>query len=256
MPVSFRTDILSMYNVRSLGTAVRTLYASMAKLSSGLAINVAADNPAGLVISEQFRARIASLNRQIENVSNTINKYRAVSGTVDSMRSRLVELRSLAVGAANEAGNSDEAQQAYSQAAEHIIESYNDTVASAEYNGMRVLDGSEGSLAAVAPLEGIDLSTPLNSAESLEKIDAAMRELDRVQIDLGATQKNDLESQLSSLLVRRESLTAAESQIRDLDYATEYSNFVGSMIRSQVNLALMSHTAGIANGLLRLMAGT
>ena len=82
MPVSFRTDILSMYNVRSLGTAVRTLYASMAKLSSGLAINVAADNPAGLVIVDQFRRRYWSVAR----VSLRPNRRSAISTTLPSIR--------------------------------------------------------------------------------------------------------------------------------------------------------------------------
>ena len=70
---------------------------------------------------------------------------------------------------------------------------------------------------------------------------------------MGATQKNELESHLASLHVSRDNLVAAESQVRDLDYATEYANFVSGMIRARTSVALMAHTVDLGRGLITLL---
>jgi flagellin len=251
--ITLNSNHQSAWNIRNVSERLRELYRSMEKLSSGLAINRASDDPAGLMISETLRSRTASLSQEIKNVSGTISKYQTVSSTVSELRSRLTELRSLAVGAATEGGNSEEAQQAYTAQARDLVSSFNATANGAEYNGARMLDGSESSLAKVTPLSGIDLSTPEAAAESIQRIDIAAHELDNIQIDLGSTQKNDLESRLISLRVTRENLTAAESQVRDTDYAQEYASLVSSMIRTRVSLAILAHTFRIGMGIVDLL---
>lgn len=88
-----------------------------------------------------------------------IGKYQTASSFVSEMRSKLIELRTLAIGAANEGGNSKSAQAAYAATADYIISSYNYILETAEYNGMNLLDGSDGPLAEVGELEGVDLSS-------------------------------------------------------------------------------------------------
>ena len=254
MGISLNSNYQSMWAIRSVNQGMLSLYRSMERLSSGLAINRASDDPAGLIISETLRSRIASLNQEIKNVSSSINKYQTVSSTVSTLRSHLTELRSLAVGAANDAGNDETSQQAYVASAEHLVATFNNTVEQAEYNDKKTLDGSEGSLAHVSELSGIDLSTPAAAAESIEKIDAAVKEIDNIQIDLGATQKNELESRLASLSVTRENLVAAESQIRDTDYAQEYANFVSNMIRTRASLAILAHSSILGSGIVDLLS--
>jgi flagellin len=237
----------------SLNRNLTDLYRSAERLASGLRINRASDDPAGLIISEQMRTRIASLQRHIDNITAGISKYETVSSTVGGLRSKLTELRSLAVGAMNEAGNTPEAQQAYQTAAQDIVASYNFTVRNAEYNGSKTLDGSTYALADIKELNGIDLSSAETAASSIEEIDQVIAELDSAQIDLGATQKNDLESHRASLQIERENLVAAESQIRDVDFAAEYSSFVGSMIRTQVAVAMVAHAALSGANVLNLL---
>ena len=236
----------------SVNNSLSTMLRSMEKLSSGLRINRASDDPAGLVISEQLRSQIAGLNQEIENLSGSINKYETATSTVSSLRSSLTEMRRMAIAAANEGFLSDDARAAYASSAESLRVSYNETVQNAEFNGMNLLDGSGGALAEVAELDGIDLSSAEAAAQSIEVIDQAVRDLDNVQVDLAATQKNDLESRRATLEITRENLTAAESQVRDTDYAMEVSTFIGSMIRTQASLAMLTYSAISGASILKL----
>ena len=242
MSLSIRTDLGSRLVVAGFNQNLSDLYGSLERLATGRRINRASDNPAGLVISKHLQSQIATLNREIENITATIGKYQTVSGSVNELRGQLTELRSLAVGASNAAFNDEAVQEAYATAAESLVNTYNRTVASAHYNGTPTLDGSASALASVTAVEGIDLSSPENAAAALEVIDQAASELDQTMIDLGATQKNDLESRRQSLEVTRQNLEAAESVITDTDYAMEMSLFTASMLRSRASLALLGHS--------------
>jgi flagellin len=235
-----------------LNRSIWDSFKALEKLSSGFRINSAADDPAGLVISVQLRSSIATLNQEIKNLSANIGKYETTSSVVQNLRSDLTELRSLAVGAANDGGNSEASQQAFADAANALINTYNGTITNAEYNGSKTLDGSEGSLASIAPLEGLDLSTPEGAAQALDKIDAAASNLDSVLGDLGAKQRYELEARLDNLQVTRQNLIAAESQIRDASFFDQYSNFVASQIRTKAALALMAHSYIVESSVLDL----
>ena len=254
MGLSIRTDLGGTWAIVGLNSNLNELYTSLERLATGKRINHAKDDPAGLVISKQLQSQIASLNQEIDNLSANINKYQTVSSSVIELRGDLTELRSLALGAANSAMNSEEAQAAYVTAAESIVNTYNRTIANAHYNGTATLDGSEGSLAAVSGLTGIDLSSPEAAAASLEAIDAAASELDQITVELGATQKNEFESQRQSLEVTRQNLTAAESAISDVDYAAEMSRFTASLIRSHASLALMGHSLITSRSVFSLLS--
>ena len=253
MKISLQSSGISGLSLYSLSSNMSVMLKTAQRLSSGLRINQASDDPAGLVISEQLRSQIASLNQEIDNLSTNINKYRTVSSSVVSLRERLTDLRTLAIGAANEGGNSPAAQEAFDKAAQQIVSSYNNTIDNAEYNGSQTLDGSEGSLASVSELLGVDLSTAAAAEVSIEHIDTAVAELDTVQIEIGSTQANGFGSQLRSLEVTRENLTAAESQLRDTDFTGEFTSFVSSQIRMQVSLAMLAHAMMSGSSVVSLL---
>ena len=253
MAVPFFNDPLYRTNDYYLNQSYLGLYRSLAKLSSGFRINSAADNPASLVISEQLRSQIGSLGQEIQNYSDLVGKYQVASSTVSGLRAHLTDLRVLAVGASNEALNSPEAQQAYATAATSLVSTYNTTITDAEFNGRKLLDGSDGSLASVDQLINIDLSNAQAAGESIKAIDAAASQLDSVQTDLGSTQKNELEARIASLSVTRENLIASESQIRDTNYVTEYTNFVIDQFRFKAGLALLSHYGISSRNVLELL---
>lgn len=242
MSLSINVNLGGMSLINSINSSKKNAFLSLERLSSGLRINRASDGPADLVISEQLRSQIASLNQEIENVGANINRYQYASSSVSQVRSSLTELRSLAVGAANEGGNSSSTQAAYEAAAVATTASYNHMIDSTEYNGTKVLDGSEGSLAAISKLEGIDLSSAQSAEESIAVIDEAIAEVDQVQVDLGATQKNQLESQRASLEVQKSNLISAESNLRDADYAIEYTSFIGNLFKMNAGIALLAHS--------------
>ena len=241
MSLSIQFDGGSSRLFRSINLASYNIFKSAEKISSGLRINVASDDPAGLVISEHLRSQIAGLNQNIENTSALIRKYETASSTVSELRSHLTELRSLAVGAANEGGNSEAGQLAYQRVAEHSVASFNRVIETADYNGANLLDGSEGSVAAVDELSGIDLSTAESAQASIAIIDNAAAKLDESQAEMGAYQKSELEARMSNLETTLGNLEAAESQIRDADIISEVSNFIASNIRQRAGIAMLAH---------------
>jgi flagellin len=226
--------------VRHINVSHRALLKTMEKLSSGQRINRASDDPSGLVISEQMRARIATLNREIENTTQTIRKYDTADATASQLSSILHGIRSMAVAAADE--TTDEAgREAYAAAARRAAANYNRIVQTAAFNGAQLLDGSPGALASISPLPNIDLSDPDSAAQAVLQVDQAMAELNQARVDIGSTQKYDLEAQRSNLEVTAQNLTAAESQIRDTDYALTVVDMIREEIRLKAGIALLAH---------------
>jgi flagellin len=244
-----------MNTVRNLNDGWQNMMKSMAKLSSGFRINSAADDPAGLVISEQMRARIASLNQEIENTSITINKYQTADSAALQLRETLVEIRTLAVGAANSAVNDESITAAYQAEADDLVTRYNGIVDNAAFGTQKLFDGSDGSLADVTALSRYDLSSPEKAEDTVAAIDKEIAVLDGTITELGATEKNGLESRLANLRVEAENLTAAESQIRDTDYFQEYSNLVRNRLVVQAAVSLLSHGNITGQSVLRLLGG-
>ena len=256
MGLGIKNNLLAVNLTRNLNQTFLNLGKSMEKLSSGLKINSAADDPAGLVISEQMRTRIASLNQEIENVSYQISKYKTADSALLQERSKLTELRSLAVAAANEGGIDDAARTAYQSEADNIVDSFNMIRESSEFGTQKLLDGSESSVADVNELISIDLSDTEAAEASMNQIDDEIAHLDAQIADVGATQKNELESRVRNLRIESQNLVAAESQIRDVDYMAEITNFVKNQMLLKSNLSLFAHTAVSSSSVLSLLSGT
>lgn len=233
----------SDYGLRSLNISYRSLMKSMQKLSTGLRINQAFDNPAGLIISEQMRSQIVSLNQKIENTSLTIRKYETADSAVSQLRSVLTDVRTMAIAAANSGFNDEAVQSAYNQAAGDAVSTYNRMIDSETFNNVNLLDGSEGSLANISKLSGVDLSSPEKAVQSLEVIDQAMAELDSNQVSIGATQKNELEARRSNLEITVENLRAAESSIRDTDIPFEIASMLRSQIQIKAGISMLAHAS-------------
>ncbi|UCG63099.1 MAG: flagellin [Candidatus Zixiibacteriota bacterium] len=253
MVLSIFNDQPSSRLVHHINISLSNMFSSLGKLSSGVRINSAADGPAQLVISEQLRSQIASLNQEIENTNNLIYKYQTASGSLSGFRSQLTELRTLAVGAANEGFNSDDAQQAYAFAAERMVNYFNDAIDMAQFNGMALFDGSEGSLGELSHLSGIDFSSAESAEASIELIDQTMAEVDALQVQVGSTQRYELESHVRNLQITSQNLQAAESNLRDTDYGMEFSRFMAEQIKFQAGMALLSYSNLSANSVLSLL---
>lgn len=253
MPLRINYNFGSARGVNDLNRSYQQLMDAMEKLSSGLRINRASDDPAGLVISEQMRSQIASLNQEIENTSLTIRKYNMADATVSQLRSVLQGVRSMAVGAANGGFNDQVAQDAYQSATDRALDNYNHIIDTASFNNINLLDGSEGSLVDLPYMTGIDLSDPEKAAESLARIDEALVQLDGAQVDIGATQKYELEAKRSNLEVTVQNLTAAESGIRDTDYPLTIAEMIKSEFQVKAGIALLVHSHMTHQAVLSLL---
>lgn len=253
MSIRINRDTSAGASPRGINKSHESLMKTMEKLSSGLRINRASDDPAGLVISEKMRARIASLNQEIENTSTAIRKYETTDATIGELRSNLTELRKQALGASNEGFNFESTQDAYQAAAQNAAGNYNNVIATASYNGKNLLDGGDGSLANLSQLEGIDLSSPDKASAAIARIDEAMAELDAAQVEIGATQKNELETKRSNLEVTAENLTASESQVRDTDYMREVANLTRDEITLKAGVAVAAHANLSKQAVLKLL---
>lgn len=240
MGITALNNVGVLNTIRNISTIQRSLFKTSQKLSSGLRINSADDDPAGLVISEKMRAQIGSIAQELSNLDNSINKSNVADQALSSLEDQLVELRELALGAAESATNDENTQAAYQNAAENVVASYNRIIEDSAFGKQRLLDGSEGAVTDVRALEEIDISSPEKAAEAVELIDEALSNVTGKHIEVGATTKNYMTSFRNSLEVSQNNLIASESAIRDTDYAREQTEFLGFMIRQQAGIAVLA----------------
>ncbi len=149
MSLRINNNIAAINAHRNLLLTTSNLSKSMEKLSSGYQINQAADNPAGLVISEQFRAQIAGLNRAISNSEGSINMIQTAEGALNELNNLLVSMRELAIHAANE-GFNDTAQLEADQAEiDNAIKTIDRIAANTQFGTKKLLDGSKANTATI-----------------------------------------------------------------------------------------------------------
>ncbi len=160
MALRINHNITALDAWRNLTVTSRRMASSMEKLSSGFRINKAADDPAGLVISEQFRAQIAGLNRAVQNSEASINMIQTAEGALNEINNLLIGMRELAIHAANE-GVNDENQLAADQAEiTNAIRTIDRIAANTQFGTKKLLDGSAANIAAIttANVSGVFIS--------------------------------------------------------------------------------------------------
>lgn len=149
MSLRINNNIAAINAHRNLVLTTSSLSKTMEKLSSGYRINRAADNPAGLVISEQFRAQIAGLNRAIDNSEGSINMIQTAEGALTELNNLLISMRELAIHAANE-GFNDANQLAADQAEiDNAIKTIDRIAANTQFGTKKLLDGSKANIATI-----------------------------------------------------------------------------------------------------------
>jgi len=149
MSLRINNNIAAIDAQRNLSNTTNSLNSSMEKLSSGFRINRAADDPAGLVISEQFRAQIAGMNQAIENSESSINMIQTAEGALNEINNLLVSMRELAIHAANE-GFNDTAQLEADQAEiNNAIQTIDRIAANTQFGTKKLLDGTKANVATI-----------------------------------------------------------------------------------------------------------
>ena len=149
MALTINHNITALDAWRNLTATTRTMSTTMEKLSSGYRINRAADDPAGLVISEQFRAQIAGLNRAVQNSEGSINMIQTAEGALNEINNLLISMRELAIHAANE-GFNDTNQLAADQAEiTNAIATITRIAANTQFGTKKLIDGTAANVAAI-----------------------------------------------------------------------------------------------------------
>ena len=256
-------NILSMTAQRNLWSTQNDLDRAVTRLSSGLRINNAWDDPAGLAISERFRAQISSMEEAERNANNNINLMQTAEGALSVIDEKLVRMRALAIEASNGSLLSTD-REALDVEYQQLVSEINRIAQVTNYNGLALLDGSFSSqglkfhigtynvqnedyyyvsfnsmTTSALGLSGTSLLTTANAQTAIGSIDAAISSKDTERTRLGAFVER-LQGTIMQLQVAEENATSAESEIRDADIAEEMSEFVRAQILMQSGVSVLA----------------
>jgi flagellin len=279
MTISVLTNVASLNAQRNLTATQSALAASVGRLSSGMRINTAADDAAGLGISENLKANIRSLAQAQRNANDGISMSQVAEGSMNEMQGIVSRMRELAVQSANATlGDTERGyiQTEFLQLGQEI----NRISAVTDFNGQKLLDGSAStgltfqigikntaddrismSITKLTTstlgstslhLSAASLSTAANAQTAIGTFDKAIQQLSQARAKVGATQ-NRMTVTVSNLAVAQENLQAANSRIRDVDVAQETASLTKSQILSQAGLAVLAQANQLPQSALSLL---
>jgi flagellin len=305
MGLRIQTNVPALTAQKNLAISTDSVTSSMEKMSSGYRINKAADDAAGLAISEKLKADVRGMNMAKRNANDGISLVQVAEGGLNEIQNILVRLRELSVQGASDTISDTERgflNEEYSQMKLEITRITNST----EYNGTRLLAGEQDNLpddlknranefpleiqigkdyftevdaidsentvntlrldfqkinASVSedgldlgedPEDGANVAGKVASQQSLVKLDSAISKVSGYRATLGAIQ-NRLGSAVANLSTQTENASAANSRIRDTDFAEESSKLAQSQIVKQAGTAVLAQANQSTQGALQLL---
>lgn len=269
MSTRINHNVLALTAQRNIWKTQSDLDTSLVRLSSGLRINYSWDDPAGLAISERFRALISSMDEAERNANYNINLMATAEGALQTIDEKLVRLRSLAIQASNGALTSTD-RRALDQEFQLLLSEITRIATSVNYNNLNLLDGSLSGTpgneqsglkfhvgvnnvygqdyyyvtladmrASALGLTGVNVLDTLSAQNAILSIDSAIEVKDSERTRIGAYVSR-LQGTIQNLQIASENATASESQIRDADIAEEMSNFVRAQILMQTGVSMLA----------------
>ncbi|MBM7097239.1 MULTISPECIES: flagellin [Alteribacter] len=242
---------------------------NLEKLSSGLRINRAADDAAGLAISEKMRSQIRGLKQAERNALDGISLIQTAEGALTEVHSMLQRMRELAVQGANDTNTPEDREQIQKEITQ-LVEEIDSISEKTEFNTQTLLDGTtENFVFQIGP--NADQTVTINidemnteklginqidveegAEEAITLLDAAINKISDLRSELGAVQ-NRLEHTINNLQVTHENLTSSESRIRDADMALEMTEFTRNNILNQSATAMLAQANQLPQGVLQLL---
>jgi flagellin len=290
MALRIQNNIDAFNAHRQLGATSSAQSKAMEKLSSGYRINRAADDAAGLAISEKMRAQIGGLDQAQRNAQDGVSLVQTGEGALNEVHSMLQRMRDLKVQYSNGTLDASDKKAVVAEATQLSAE-IKDISSKTEFNGIKLLDGSKSSVSfqvgansgetisvstnnlmsdAASGGVGTDFSTLAGQTASdaatvasatstwegisLDDIDTAIENVSTQRSNFGAVQ-NRLDHRLNNLATYQENLTASESQIRDVDMASEMVNYTKLGILQQAGTAMLAQANQSSQGVLSLLRG-
>ena len=264
-------NLSSMNTNRQLGTVTEAMSKSTEKLSSGYKINRAADDAAGLSISEKLRSQIRGLDKAASNSQDGISLIQVAEGALNETHSILQRMNELATQAANDTNTSVD-RTAISAEMDQLTSEINRIQSTTQFNTMNLLDGSfKGKYIQVGANKGqtltisisqmnaasigvskLDVKSNSKAGEAMSKIQKAIESVSAQRAKLGAIQ-NRLEHTINNLNTTSENTAAAESRIRDTDMATEMVEYSKNNILQQAGQSMLAQANQQTQGVLSLL---
>lgn len=282
MGMAINNNLMANSAYRHLSSNQDSVSKSMEKLSSGLRINRAADDAAGLTISEGLKAQVSGSAVAARNAQDGISVIQTTEGALTEVHSILQRMRDLAVQGASDT-TVGAARTAIKKEGDSLGKELDRLITGTNFNGIQLLDGTAGTAGvikiqvgtgggatdaidvnlantgtSVAALSGaaaaadFDMTTQVTAQATIVKIDLAIGKVSDQRADLGATQ-NRLEHATKTLNVSGENLQAAQSRIADTDMAQEMVKFTKANILAQAGTAMLAQANQSGQGVLSLL---
>lgn len=274
------TNIMALTADRNLGIVQDDLGRSTQKLSSGLRINLAKDDPAGITVSEKLRSQIRAINQAARNAQDGVSLVQTAEGALEGIQAALQRMRELVVQAGNGTIDPNE-RNAITGEVNRLVDNIDRIATTTRYDQFVVFDGSLANglnlqvganggerLALVfgdmqtsalgnpsipgGRIDSISTSTPEDANAALDVIDQAIDQVSDQRSQLGGAQ-NALEAIVGTLNSSSENLRGAESRVRDLDVAQETVQFTKLQIMAQAGTAVLAQANVFPQSVLQLL---
>jgi flagellin len=271
MSLTINTNVNSLTAQRNLAMSQSSLATSMQRLSSGLRVNSAKDDAAGLAIAERMNSQIRGMGVAIRNAADGISLAQTAEGALGSLGENLQRMRELAVQAANATSINDEA--ALDAEYQQLVSENTRLIASTKFNGTALLSGAISltfqigannttedritiSTAGALTMSSASavLSSPSSAATAIDALDADLNLINGLRATFGATQSR-FEAVINGLQIAVENASASHSRIVDADYAAETANLTRAQILQQAGTAMLAQANAMPQNVLRLLQG-
>jgi flagellin len=273
MGLRINQNIAAMNAYRNLSVTEGQLSKSLEKLSSGFRINRAADDAAGLSISEGLRSQIGGLKVAVRNAQDGISVVQVAEGALTESHAILQRMRDLAVQASNTGSQDEDARSAAQTEIDQLAKELDRIANTTKFGSQKLLDGSfsgvfqvgafntsddqitvdlSGSSLGASGLGVGSLDLASDAASAIDTIDTAIKTVSTTRANLGAYQ-NRFEHTINNLNVAVENLSASESRIRDTDMASEMVSFTRAQILQQAGTAMLAQANQTPQSVLQLL---
>lgn len=275
MALTVRTNLAALRSINQLNKSQTALTNSLEKISSGLRVNKAADDAAGLAVAKRMNADNVSLRQAMRNANDGISLVQTAEGTLNEIGNVLTRMRELSIQSSN--GTYSGSDRALIDQEFTTLKSEIKRIASnSTFNGISLLAGNTGfitlqigidngvsnkigiSLGAIGAslgslaISSLSVSTVSVANAAITALDSAINSVSSKRSSLGATQ-NRLESALQEASTYSENLSASQSQIMDLDYATESASMTRYQIMQQAGVAALGQAKAITQSVVSLL---
>lgn len=271
--ISLATNVTSLMVLKNLRSSQQAMQTAMQRLSSGLRINSAKDDPAGQAIANRMEAQIRGMNQAIRNTNDGISMVQTAESTLNQINDNLQRIRELSVKAANGTNASSDLASIQIEI-DQRLEEIDRLAAQSNFNGIGLFGSDQtlniqvganagdtiGVRFEAMGIEALNLDgfSVLDDGSAtpnpMDAIDEAIKRVDRQRSYMGAVQ-NRFESVIEGLHTNIINTSAAQSRIQDADYAQEVSNLIRAQLLQQVGMAMLAQANQQPQIILRLLEG-